>query len=194
MTIRRYDKDPRTPEQRDADARVLQAHEAGELFPRRAVLGEREEVENVFGLGGGELADEPWAGYAYWYDGAPEYASESDLGVHPYEGELRTVIVAGGGYLSPPKDELEADGETWELITSFTSSGEADCWVCGAGGNGKEWWAEEFEKAHGRPPHGADECGLSETTYNDMPGVVYVGDGYEAVYKLVEEDDEEDED
>lgn len=158
-------------------------------------MQEKEQIENVFGLGGGELEEGNFAGFAYWYEGAPEYASESDLGIHPHEGELRTTITYGGGYLPHPAKELEHDGEMWELVKHFMSSGEADCWICGHGGNGKEWWADEFEDKHDRPPEPTDYCGLCETEYKDMPGYVFINSGYEAVYRLPpEEDADEDED
>jgi len=93
------------------------------------------------------------------------------------------VIVTGGGLLPSPHDTLEHDGVAWELADYFLSSGEADCWICGVGGNGTEWWADEFEKQHGHAPAPDDRCGLCETEYADMPGVVYIGEGYEAVYR-----------
>lgn len=140
---------------------------------------EKEQVEAVFHLGGGELEDESFAGYKYNYDGMPEYA---DIGEDP-DYSYHTVIATGGGLLSPPKKTLEDDGVVWELVETYTSSGETDCPVCGAGGNGVEWWAEQFEDAHGRAPTPNDECGLCENLYSEMPGFVYIGDGYEAIYR-----------
>ena len=153
---------------------------------------EREQVENVYGLGGGELDDsgDNFGGYAFWYEGAPEYADEA----RDYDNEYRTVLMLGGGFLPNPEKTLEADGQTWTFAANYMNSGESDCWVCGSGGNGKEWWAEEFEKEHGEAPRPDDQCGLCETEFNDMPGMVYIGDGYEAVYKLVEEDEAEEDD
>jgi hypothetical protein len=156
------------------------------VYPSEEVR-EHEEVENVFNLGGGELEEGKFAGYAYWYQGAPDYADEA----HDYDNEYITVLVFGGGLLPTPSKTLEHEGEMWELSETYMSSGEADCWVCGAGGNGKEWWAGEFEDTHGEPPRPDDMCGLCETEYQDMPGVVYIGEGYEAVYRF-EKDEEED--
>jgi hypothetical protein len=143
---------------------------------------EREEVENVFRLGGGELEDDAWGGYAYNYEGAPEYAEE----IRPDQDldyQYHTVIVTGGGFLPSPKKKLLVDNVEWELVETFMSSGETECIICGAGGNGIEWWAEQFEKQHGVPPKADDMCGLCETEMEDMPGYVYVGDSYEAVYR-----------
>lgn len=144
---------------------------------------EREAVEYVFGLTGGELTDEPFAGYKYNYEGVPEYAGSEFP--DKWEAEYQTVIVWGGGFLPHPAETLEHAGQTYELVQHFMSSGETDCAVCGAGGNGIDWWAEEFEAEHGRPPQPNDECGLCETRYADMPGLIYIGTGYEAVYRLV---------
>ena len=142
---------------------------------------EKEQIENVFGLGGGELEHESFAGYKYNYEGPPDYAEEID---DDFNYQYRTVIVSGGGHLPPPDKTLEHEGVTWELVDHFMSSGESDCWVCGAGGNGKEWWAEEFEKQHGRPPTPEDECGLCEYKFADMPGSTHIGEGYEVVYRV----------
>jgi hypothetical protein len=148
---------------------------------------EKEQVENVFGLGGGELGVggaeslESFGGYLYNYEGAPEYAARE---IEEPDYQYHTVIVTGGGLLSPPDKTVEDNGVTWELVEHFLSSGEADCWICGAGGNGVEWWAEEFEKEHGRPPTPEDECGLCEYKFKDMPGYTYIGEGYEAVYRV----------
>jgi len=141
---------------------------------------EREQVENVFGLGGGELEDESFAGYAYNYEGAPEYAANE---IEELDYQYHTVIVSGGGYLPSPYDKLEEDGVRWDLVEYFMNSGESDCWICGAGGNGVDWWADEFEQQHGHAPGPDDRCGLCETEMEDMPGVVYIGEGYEAVYR-----------
>ncbi len=153
---------------------------------------EQEQVENVFGLGGGELEKGKFAGYAYWYENVPDWAERDfpDWAVNQH----RTVIIFGGGYLPYPEKMItDQDGDKWELAKYYGNSGEADCWICGAGGNGKEWWADEFEDQHDRPPKPDDYCGLCETEYKDMPGYVYVAGGYEAVYRLVEDEENEEE-
>lgn len=148
---------------------------------------EREEVEAAFHLDGGELEEEPFAGYAYWYEGAPDYSDEA----RDYDHEYRTTIITGGGYLPYPEKELEdEEGGVWLLADSFTSSGETDCPFCGAGTG--DFWVEMFEQTYEELPQPKDRCGLCETNYEDQPGYVYIGEGYEAVYRLVEENDEDD--
>jgi hypothetical protein len=143
---------------------------------------EKEQVEAVFHLGGGELEDEPWGGYAYWYEGAPEYAADD---VDQDSGTYRTVIVDGGGYLSQPKETItDADGH-WKLVNTYVSSGETDCTVCGSGMG--DLFTEGFYEEYGEEPRPSDRCGLCENLVKDMPGYIYIGEGYEAVYQLVEE-------
>ncbi len=153
---------------------------------------DREQVEWAFGLTGGEMAHKSFAGYLYNYDGVPEYAESDfpDWATHEYQ----TVIVTGGGYLPIPAPTLEHEGQVYELVNHYMSSGETDCPVCGAGTDDEYPWADQFEDHYGRPPRPDDECGLCETRYTDMPGLIYVGDGYEAVYRLVRYDEEQDED
>jgi hypothetical protein len=146
---------------------------------------ENEEVANAFLLSGGELETTPWAGYKYWYEGAPDYAEEIDT----FDGEYRTVLIMGGGYLPYPDKEIAVDNQVWKLVADYGNSGEADCWICGAGTG--DYWEENFWEAYDREPGPEDSCGLCETKHKDMPGYVYVGEGYEAVYKLVEEDYED---
>jgi len=89
---------------------------------------ETQQIETVFCLGGGELEDQPFEGFAYWYDGAPKYAarevaSEAMTGA----GYLRTLIAVGCEY------GLPAVPDGWRLVRSFASSGEAQCWCVSDG-------------------------------------------------------------
>jgi hypothetical protein len=153
---------------------------------------EDEQVEYVFGLTGGELAYESFAGYKYNYEGIPDYAGHDFPDRYGVHMQYHTVIVTGGGFLPNPAETLtDEDGVEWTLEQTYMSSGETDCPDCGAGGNGIEWWAEQFEDEHGRPPGPEDECGLCETRYKDMPGLIYIGGCYEAVYSHKEADEDE---
>lgn len=126
---------------------------------------ERIEIENVFCLGGGELATEEWEGFRYWYEGAPEYATEY---THDFDHTYRTVL-ADCMFGAPDAP----DG--WEQVASYASSGEADCWWCGEGtGN------EDQRK----------DCPLCEGG-----GYVYIGDGWaEVVFREIEPETEDEED
>jgi hypothetical protein len=149
----------------------------------------------VFGLTGGEmsLADETWCGYAYHYDGAPDYA-ESELkaaaeerGLDPWS--LITVIVTHGGFLPPPEETLtDAAGNVWTLLASFANSGETECpgqhdernkvtrIDCGP----KARPSDEYDSD--KPPSPPDRCVLCEAERGEPHGMIYVGEGYEAVY------------
>ena len=117
---------------------------------------EREQVKCVFGLCGGELADLPIADFpdafdqfTYWYEGAPEWL-EHDL-ADRWDREYRTVVAC----------LLYGDApscEGWELISSHTTSGEAECWWCG------DHTGNESER---------DGCELCEGE-----GLVYLGEGW----------------
>jgi len=118
---------------------------------------EREQVANVFCLGGGELHEpdpdfpDAWDNYfAYWHEEAPEWADESDRdGADPWECRTAYACVLFGGPKVP---------KGWELVRSFISSGEADCWYDGAGTD-----------AEAPSP----DCPLCEGD-----GYVYLGDGW----------------
>lgn len=117
----------------EAEAKMAELRseaEAAEAADRDIAI-DRERMACVFGLGGGELDDETfWLGgkpYGYTYEGLPHYVSAAELGIDLYEEgrETRTVIAYHAA-------ELPAvDG--WRQLARFASSGEADCWWCGAG-------------------------------------------------------------
>lgn len=83
---------------------------------------EREAIECLFRLGGGELEDEPWGIYAYWYEGSPEYAASEEQ-----EGYVYRTVIAHCLFSEPQPPE---DG--WERVAMY-QAGEADCWRDGAG-------------------------------------------------------------
>lgn len=132
---------------------------------------DRERIECVFGLGGGELHEphpdfrdsEGWDGpdgIAYWYEGIPEYTSLVDLGL-TFDDEVRTAILdVMFGFPDSP--------EGWGQVASFRSSGEANCWWCAQGAeNGTD---NEDQR---------DACTLCEGD-----GLIYLGDGMaEVVYR-----------
>lgn len=87
---------------------------------------ERERVEVVFRLTGGELHDrhpkfpDEWDDvFAYWYEGTPEYAEDLD------DTDCRTAVVdCLYGFPDVP--------EGWEQVAAFSSSGETQC-LCEGG-------------------------------------------------------------
>ena len=140
---------------------------------------EREQVQNVFGLGGGELADDAWDGVSlYWYEGPPEYATADGLDGLDLDddSEYRTALVCCL-FGAPPAP----DG--WSVAGSYTTSGEADCWWCGPG---TDWdGSDEQDRVRGETAttnthyRGKVDCPLCEGD-----GWVYLGDGWaEVVYR-----------
>ena len=159
---------------------------------------EREQVEIVFGLTGGELSDTPDPGFpfTYWYDGAPEYLERrlvetvewcachntdnsedcSECNGRGYY-ELRTTVVCClYGYPTVP--------EGWEQVPMvFGSSGEAGCLHCGPGsdwdGSAPQTQAKASNSITNTGYRGNPECKLCEGS-----GYVYLGDGWcEIVYR-----------
>lgn len=136
----------------------------------RAIDNEREQVQEVFGLTGGELADEPWTPtsdedahttYNYWYEGTPDYA-ERDFDVF---SSYRTVVESE--LFGKLPDVLTDEQGTWRRVTSFRTSGETEC--------------------PGRDPEVAAvmdlPCPLCEE--DETHGFIYLGDGWaEIVYRL----------
>ena len=145
--------------------------------PRTPEQIEREQVEWVFGLTGGELADEPWRPlgadgtawvFPYWHDGVPEYA-EADFD-DVYEATYRTVVCDD----TLPDVVIDADdGASWQLVKFYSNYGETECPR-----------RQADDPADGLP---CDLCGE-----DDEHGVIYFSDRWgETVYKQDELDDED---
>lgn len=169
---------------------------------------ERERVEWVFGLTGGELdADPSWTvwephdyerlgldmitrpvgpgdlaeiTYRYSYDGAPDEAQD-------YDNQYRTILCYGGGFLPYPAPWM-ADGEgIWVLVQTFTSSGEAECpgQHEDAGNIVRRDQARLSEDYPQREGPRRAECVLCAERIGSKHGHIGIGEGYEAVYRLV---------
>lgn len=175
---------------------------------------EREQIEYVFGLTGGELASEPWTYQApyvyssdsstelllrehtarYWYDGCPDYCERSEREEWE-DAAARTIVVAGGGYLSAPAPWVVDDEGAWRLVATYQNSGETEC----PGQHedaGNKVRRDHCKLSKGWPRDGKThfaigemtalhaECVLCEETIGEEHGYIYLGDGYEAVYSL----------
>lgn len=142
---------------------------------------ERETVEHVFGLTGGELDDAPLSYtdedgaehvFSYSYDGAPEYTEGqfSDA-----EDDYRVFTAIGCYVYSAPPARITVGGRVYELKATFVSSGECAC-----------------------PCDGCDEdpfegqiCPYCEREIGEEHGCAYLGEGWlEAVYVTEESEDE----
>ena len=131
---------------------------------------ERARIECVFGLGGGELHEphpdfrdsEGWDDViAHWYEGVPEYATElGDL-----EDARTAILNCMFGVPDPPPG--------WQVVASFSSSGEAECWWCAGGADGGA--AAGAGNGTGHQQKRA-ECPLCEGD-----GIIYIGDGWREV-------------
>lgn len=144
----------------------------------------RESVECVFGLTGGELEDKPWVctsdngeisqKFAFWYEGSPDYCKRD------WSTETRTIIFEGL-YSSAPITLVDGTG-TWTKFASFTSSGECEC---------PHRNADDSEDTDAEIAEDDSTCELCGETDGDGHGFIYLGDGYsEVVYKVEPEIEE----
>lgn len=151
---------------------------------------ERQQIEEVFGLTGGELNNKPLnfraAGvitgnmldfsWRYHYDGFPEWA-EQDFS-HPYDSEFFTLVEIGVSYQSSAPESITfEDGKTWVRVRQYTHSGECDC-PLGPNGNNETVGEDSTE--------GLQECPLCEEKKGKKHTYIYTGTGVESVYKHTE--------
>lgn len=146
---------------------------------------ERQQIEAVFCLGGGELEDKPWTvwipgspdddesvqmSYTYWYEGPPDYEDKGDqynTGV-----SYRTVIECC--LFGDARKTLIDRGVVWTRVRSYVSSGEAECTWNGV---------EESDEFPSLP------CDLCEAKEGEEHGCVYLGEGWtEVVYRSFDRD------
>lgn len=115
---------------------------------------ECQQVEQVFGLAGGELENKPWTHWTrsehsdgtpmwgekldgehadmsfhqwderYWYEGVPDYDERANA--HDYDSVYRTVVNPGGMLMAPRQELYDGQG-IWKLVEVFNNSGEAPC-------------------------------------------------------------------
>jgi len=141
----------------------------------------RQQVEEVFGLTGGELSDAAWrvfdeAGaereYAYSYDGPPVWAAHDFADRH--DAEYRTVI--GCCLFGEPPATIDNEAGTWTRVAAYVSSGEAVCPLS---------QADDCEARGERP------CELCAASDDEKHGHLYLGDGWcEVVYRRACEEEE----
>jgi hypothetical protein len=145
---------------------------------------ERQQVEWVFGLTGGELDSKPLVcadddgaehTYAYHYDGVPEYAASDYDDVHSDNADYFTVVT-DCLYGNPPDVLITSDGKRYAQVNAYMSSGETECPGMGDG-NGKV--SDGYTG-----PNGGKVCVLCEADIGDDHGYIYIGDGWcEVVYR-----------
>lgn len=196
----------------------------------RAADIERQQVQEVFNLGGGELATKPlryqyaknfsspddvlsdpieWAETSdrYWYGFAPEWAeddmkrSDKDF----WDSTYLTILTYGGGFLPHANRLIKVKRKLYDLVVVCNNSGEVECPFAS-----DEEYAQEVLRSRmwNKPalvewddrgnrlakPLKVRECKLCENriTYNSETEIwehddmkhIYIGEGYEAVYKM----------
>lgn len=163
--------------------------------PARAI--EREQVEYVFGLTGGELDDKPVtfvAGFReqhgkieetdlgltwlYHYDSVPEWAYEDfDRDVRSSaSGDYFTLVDLGCEYGSREnKILIDSDGRIYLHVKTYANSGETEC-------PGQH---EDEDKVSAEHTMGGNVCVLCEAALGEEHGYIYIGPGAEHVYKFV---------
>ncbi len=164
---------------------------------------ERQRVEWVHGLTGGEMVDRPfrlldlgrgkrtWA--RYWYEGAPEWSNEHayDSGRKGWRGSWRTLVWDSGSYgdYLPPQSFRDASGRRWRKVASYRSAAECECPVPENHPAIVTRREAVLEDKHApfnflsRPMHRRAECPMCEARIGEEHGYIYLGEGWlEAVY------------
>ena len=170
-------------EQQDIPAVVEHEDQMASKAAEHEAAIDKEQVEWVFGLTGGELYDRPWEPYAskdggdyfklesfrYWYDDKPDYVSDLSR-----DDEYRTVVYCCLFGSTP--DKLYDRGFRFEKVASYVSSGECPC-PCADSEEATE------ERASWADDH---KCPLCECTKDEDSPHIYIGDGWcEVVYRAV---------
>lgn len=151
----------------------------------------------------GDLSYRPDFGLSY--DFCPEWLEKELQDEFGWDATFSTVVVDGGGYLSPPKDEIvDADGRVWKLIRSYAHGAETECPVP-ENHPGKVTRDQcvlvqdpyRHSKGYGARPTSPNavraECPMCEERIGKEHGYIYIGEGYEAVYILEAQDATEEE-
>lgn len=149
---------------------------------RQQTVNTRAQVEQVFGLTGGELMDVAWEPnyrtggsalfntatwgtftFTYWYQGAPPYVerSYSDSPIRP--GATYRTVCEDETFGQVPETVTDDQG-TWKVVARYRSSGECEC-------------------PNDDPTSDKASCPLCEETGEHS--YIYIGDGWaEIVYRL----------
>lgn len=146
---------------------------------------ERAQIQEVFGLTGGELMDVAWGAsypndgasmpivFTYWYQGVPEYVErEFDALPFDYAPTYRTVCEQELYGMVP--ERIMDDEGTWTVVKRYSTSGECDCPLRYAP-----------DGASIAKVTGEHDCPLCEESLGEEHGYIYIGDGWsEIVYRL----------
>jgi len=135
---------------------------------------ERQQIEIVFSLGGGELDCAEWTyeddegvkrTEPYYYEGVPSYTVGDEFTREDEQsGRFRTIIHAGNPYSG-----LGAPPPGWRHVAFYSSSGEGDCPCYDMVQNGED--PATIYSDDGR-------CPLCENENDGEHHSVYLGDGW----------------
>ncbi len=151
---------------------------------------ERTQVEAVFGLGGGELDDQPLTAtdasgreisIAYHFDGVPEYAGSD----HPDHWDRDYFTVVRYGTPSEVLTTTNDDGnvQTYRLRAHYLSSGETECVHRSGAPEDALVTAEQATRSPVLESLRAF-CPYCEADGGEAHGYIYLGDGWgEAIYR-----------
>lgn len=163
---------------------------------------EKLQIEEVLGLGGGELNAEPiefisrrrnhwdelddWERrfWRYSYDGAPEWARDDFGGRYGYDSsEYFTLIEVGCTYESYAPDELFFPGAPlwcrhYFRVEQYTNDGEREC-PESQGEDGDQKVGEGYTE-------GMQRCPMCDEKAGDEHGYIYLGTCAETVYRRVD--------
>lgn len=175
------------------------ANAAAEEAAAKEARIERESVEEVFRLTGGELETKPWEPwipahpldaddllriawhgfgpgsnqtiFRYWYEGVPDYVGRNEFpDIH--DTEYRTVVtdlLYQSSVLA--ENGCLRDGAEWKRVRVFQSSGETRC-------------PGAYHEDGDEPVVDADGCPYCEEKPGEEHGYIYLGDGWaEVVYR-----------
>jgi hypothetical protein len=157
---------------------------------------EREQIEQVFSLTGGELMDVAWVPqymngrvshqyltpvvFTYWYQDVPEYVERSYSDPIRPGGIYRTVVRNEMFGMVP--ETVTDDEGTWKVVARYSTSGECEC----------PYQHDDDPpvptKEHPCPLCAADGSPAWQSPSNTDAGehgVIYIGEGWaEIVYRL----------
>ncbi len=140
---------------------------------------EREfaQIAEVLRIEASALSYQPAFGLSY--DDAPEWLERDLQREHGYGSVFCTVVTSGGGYQSAPKERIvEENGTEWILVGTYTHGAETEC---PGNAEGKSVVTEDHCFA------GTDACYYCEASLCEDHGFIYIGEGYEAVYRRKDE-------
>jgi hypothetical protein len=149
---------------------------------------ERFSVSEVLRIQESDL-EGPWrdsegrARFPYMYDGAPEWLQRDLEGEFP-GAQFATGITSGGGFQDAPPEEISEKNGRWVLVRSYAHGAETECPLTSAEMDFYEDRTDPTVRPSDCIGPNSDRCPYCENTVGEPHGYIYIGEGYEAVYRL----------